>query len=111
VPRRPQAVAGPWLTIGERRRQALGGQPAGQRSFDGWRSSSRSASITSTTSDNVGAARDRWSSYWSANGLAALRQPVEVWTAFQSCEPLVILISDSIVQGRYDKRLTVIVNP
>ena len=46
----------------------------------------------------------------SADGLAPLRQPVEIGTAFQSCGPIEILISDSIFERRDDKGLAVIVN-
>ena len=46
----------------------------------------------------------------SANGLALLRQPVEIGTALQPCGPIVELISDSIVERRDDKGLAVIVN-
>ena len=47
----------------------------------------------------------------SADGLALLRQLVEIGTAFQSCGPSEMLISDGIFERRYDKGLAVIVNP
>ncbi len=50
----------PRSTIGERRRQRVKGQGAGQKRFDGPRSSLRSASITSTTSVQRHHGQMRW---------------------------------------------------
>jgi hypothetical protein len=50
----------PRSTIGERRRQRVKGQGAGQKRFDGPRSSLRSASITATTSVQRHHGQMRW---------------------------------------------------